>query len=39
MLLPLVLEGLTDQNVTVALGKKANGIALNITVNFSPKRE
>ncbi len=35
MLLPLVLDGLTDQNIRVELaGKKQNAIALNVTITF-----
>lgn len=38
MILPLVLENLTDQNISVELGdKKPNAIELNVTIRFSRK--
>ncbi len=38
MLLPLAIQGLTDQNITVEVGpRKPNAIALNVTIKFSPK--
>jgi transcriptional regulator with XRE-family HTH domain len=39
MILPLALENLTDQNVSVELApKKPNAIELNVTIRFLPKR-
>jgi transcriptional regulator with XRE-family HTH domain len=39
MLLPLAIENLTDQNVTIEVGsRKPNAIALNVTIKFEPKR-
>ena len=39
MMLPLALESLTDQNITVEVGpRKPNAIALNVTIKFSQKR-
>lgn len=38
MLLPIAIQGLTDQNITVEVGpRKPNAIALNVTIQFSPK--
>lgn len=38
MLLPIALENLTDQNISVELsGKKPNAIELNVTIRFSEK--
>ncbi|MGD0468843.1 MAG: hypothetical protein ABSA54_10765 [Terriglobales bacterium] len=39
MMLPLALESLTDQNITVEVGpRKPNAIELNVTIKFSQKR-
>jgi transcriptional regulator with XRE-family HTH domain len=39
MLLPLAIENLTDQNVTIEVGaRKPNAIELNVTIKFAPKR-
>ncbi len=39
MLLPLAIESLTDQNVTIEVGsRKPNAIELNVTIRFEPKR-
>jgi len=39
MLLPLVLDGLTDQDVTVELGgKKQNALELNVTITFARRK-
>ena len=39
MILPLALEHLTDQNISVELAsKKPNAIELNVTIRFSQKR-
>jgi predicted transcriptional regulator len=39
MMLPLALENLTDQNITVEVGaRKPNAIELNVTIKFSQKR-
>jgi hypothetical protein len=36
MLLPLAIQGLTDQNITVEVGpREPNAIALNVTIKFS----
>ncbi|MFZ0770276.1 MAG: helix-turn-helix transcriptional regulator [Candidatus Sulfotelmatobacter sp.] len=38
MILPLALENLTDQNISVELApKKPNAIELNVTIRFSKK--
>ena len=39
MILPLAIENLTDQNVTIEVGsRKPNAIELNVTIKFEPKR-
>jgi transcriptional regulator with XRE-family HTH domain len=39
MLLPLAIESLTQQNITVEVGqKRPNAIELNVTIRFSSKR-
>jgi transcriptional regulator with XRE-family HTH domain len=39
MMLPLALENLTDQNVTIEVGpRRPNAIELNVTIKFSQKR-
>jgi len=39
MMLPLALESLTDQNITVEVGhRKPNALELNVTIKFSRKR-
>lgn len=39
MILPLALEKLTDQNITVEVGpKKPNAIELNVTIRFPQRR-
>jgi transcriptional regulator with XRE-family HTH domain len=39
MILPLAIENLTDQNVTVEVGpRKPNAIELNVTIKFEQKR-
>lgn len=39
MILPLALENLTDQNISVELApKKPNAIELNVTIRFSQKQ-
>jgi predicted transcriptional regulator len=39
MMLPLALESLTDQNITVQVGpRKPNAIELNVTIKFSQTR-
>ncbi|MFZ0560278.1 MAG: helix-turn-helix transcriptional regulator [Terriglobales bacterium] len=39
MLLPLAIESLADQNVTIEVGsRKPNAIELNVTIKFEPKR-
>jgi transcriptional regulator with XRE-family HTH domain len=39
MLLPLAIENLTHQNVTIEVGpRKPNAIELNVTIKFEPKR-
>ena len=40
MILPLALENLTDQNISIELApKKPNAIELNVTIRFSQKHE
>ena len=39
MMLPLAIESLTDQNVTVEVGsRKPNAIELSVTIKFEPRR-
>ncbi len=39
MILPLALENLTDQNISIELApKKPNSIELNVTIRFAQKR-
>ncbi len=39
MILPLAIENLTDQNITVEVGrKKPNAIELNVTIKFASKQ-
>ena len=39
MILPLAIENLTDQNVTVEVGsRKPNAIELNVKIKFEPRR-